>query len=63
MNKREMKKTSYYESPLVLRVDVELEQIMSASGTAKVKVSADANSSTQEDWQDVNTGGNYDIDM
>ena len=58
-----MKKVSRYESPLILRVRVALEQILSASGKAKVKVSADAESSKEEIWNDTNTGGNYDIDM
>ena len=58
-----MKKTETYESPVILRQEIELEPVLSASGQTRMKVSASTDNSTEEDWTDLNTGGNYDIDM
>ena len=63
MNKELMKRAENYESPVILRQEVELEPVMSASGQARMKVSANAADSKEETWVDNNLGGEYDIDM
>ncbi len=59
MNKN---KAGNYESPLLIIKHVELEQTIAASGKAKVKLNT-SDKSTEEDWTDLDTGGNYDLDM
>lgn len=59
MNKN---KAGNYESPLLTIKHVELEQTIAASGKAKVKLNT-SDKSTEEDWTDLDTGGNYDLDM
>ena len=50
-----------YESPSVVRQQVELDQIIAMSGKAKVRVSADTTGSTEETWVESDFGGNYNI--
>ena len=63
MNKEVMKGAENYESPGIMRPEVELEPVMSASGQARMTVSANAADSKEETWVDNNLGGEYDIDM
>ena len=63
MNKKRMKNMADYESPSVVRQQVELDQIIAMSGKAKVRVSADTTGSKEETWVESDFGGNYNIDM
>ena len=60
MNKKCVKKTQHYESPLIQKMEVELEQVIATSGKARVKVSVEGGSK-EETWDDTGFGGNYDI--
>ena len=62
MNKGCMKETSHYESPLIQKMEIELEKVIATSGKARVKVSVEGGSK-EETWDDTGCGGNYDIDM
>lgn len=63
MNENFMKKMAHYEAPIIYKRKVELEQVIANSGKARMKVSANATDSSEENWVDKNLNEEYNIDF
>ena len=53
-------KEESYESPVIMKQEIELEQVMAGSGRAKHKLGG---ASREEIWDETGDAGSYEIEM